>query len=286
MRRSVDSHNPVQGIDGTRASAHFFRTFFAKKRAVSPATQVRTVEEFLDSLVRMARNPSPISPSDPVSPYTPSDPSGISSISGSGHSGPTSPAGQDDDLYLQESCACTWCASHPAPQIRMDQKAQNSKTQNPKARKSASGKARQALQSRKSGKDTQDPEGEQDTNTKATKRRRAVQRSDEYTVRSFLDARYMFAEDVDPDRAILPAGKLTRSGSLTHALHVKIDWDGVDTANNPYKPTWEVADSTTLEGSAWRAFVSKKRALTGNKDWSVADIPFKRNARPGKHMIR
>ena len=155
----------------------------------------------------------------------------------------------------------------------MDQKDRNSKAQNSKAR-----------EARKSGKAAHDPEGEQDT--KATKRRRAAQRSDEYTVRSFLDARYMFAEDVDPDTAILPAGKLTKYESLTHALHVQIDWEGVDTANNPYKPTWEVADSTTLEGSAWRDFVSKKRALTKKKDWSVADIPFKQNARPGKHMIR
>ena len=179
----------------------------------------------------------------------------------------------------------------------MDQKDRNSKAQNSKARESGKAReareaiqarqarqAREARQARKSGKDTRDPDGEQDT--KATKRRRAVQRSDEYTVRSFLDARYMFAEDVDPDTAILPAGKLTRYGALTHALHVQIDWEGVDTVNNPYKPTWEVADSTTLEGSAWRAFVSKKRALTRNKDWSVADITFKQNARPGKPMIR
>ena len=109
--------------------------------------------------------------------------------------------------------------------------------------------------------------------------------SGEYTVRSFLDARYMFSENVDPDTAILPCpGALTQHSPLTYALHVLIDWEGVDSEGRPYKPTWEVADNTTVTGEAWRSFVSKKRRLSGNKNWSVADIPFKRNARPGKHV--
>ena len=67
---------------------------------------------------------------------------------------------------------------------------------------------------------------------------------------------------------------------------MKIDWEGVDSEGKPYEPTWEVAAPTTLEGEAWRAFVSQKRRLSGNKNWSVADIPFKRNARPGKGIAR
>jgi hypothetical protein len=161
----------------------------------------------------------------------------------------------------------------------MNQKARNSKGQNSKARQAR--QARQAGQSKKSG---EDPKGVQAP--KGPRRRRAAQSTGQYTVRSFLDARYMFSEDIDPANAILPAGKLITHKSLTYALHVQIDWEGVDTENNPYKPTWEVADKTTLDGSAWRAFVSKKRALSGNNDWSIADIPVKRNARPGKHISR
>jgi len=165
----------------------------------------------------------------------------------------------------------------------MDQKSQkDSKAQNSKARQ-----ARQARPARKSGsslKSGEDPTGIQAPN--APDHRGAAQSTGEYTVRSFLDARYMFSEDVDPANAILPGGTLITHKSLTYALHVKIDWDGVDTEGNPYKPTWEVADKTTLDGSAWRAFVSKKRTLPGNNDWSIADIPVKRNARPGKHISR
>jgi hypothetical protein len=167
----------------------------------------------------------------------------------------------------------------------MDQKARNSKGQNLKGRQA--GPARQALQARKSGKELQSKKsGEDPTGIQAPDHRGAAHSTGEYTVRSFLDARYMFSEDVDPANAILPAGKLTRHNSFTYALHVKIDWAGVDTENNPYKPTWEVADKATLEGSAWRAFVSKKRAVSGNNEWSIADIPVKRNARPGKHISR
>jgi hypothetical protein len=169
----------------------------------------------------------------------------------------------------------------------MDQK--NPKdSKDSKGQKSKGRQARQARQARKSGQELQskksgeDPKGIQVP--KAPDHRGAAQSTGEYTVRSFLDARYMFSEDVDPANAILPAGKLTTHKALTYALHVKIDWDGVDTEGNPYKPTWEVADKTTLQGSAWRAFVSKKRAVSGNKHWSVADIPVKRNARPGKHI--
>jgi hypothetical protein len=164
----------------------------------------------------------------------------------------------------------------------MDQKARNSKGQNSKARQT--GQARQARQARQSKKSGEDPKGIQAP--KVPRRRRAAQSTGQYTVRSFLDAGYMFSEDVDPANAILPAGKLITHKSFTYALHVQIDWEGVDTEDNPYKPTWEVADKTTLDGSAWRAFVSKKRALPGNNDWSIADIPVKRNARPGKHISR
>jgi hypothetical protein len=170
----------------------------------------------------------------------------------------------------------------------MDQKAKgqkDSKAQNSKARQ-----ARQARQAEKSGQARQSKKsGEDPTGIQAPKapdHRGEAQSTGEYTVRSFLDARYMFSEDVDPANAILPAGKLITHKSFTYALHVQIDWEGVDTEDNPYKPTWEVADKTTLDGSAWRAFVSKKRALPGNKHWSIADIPVKRNARPGKHISR
>jgi hypothetical protein len=129
----------------------------------------------------------------------------------------------------------------------MDQKSQkDSKAQNSKARQ-----ARQARPARKSGsslKSGEDPTGIQAPN--APDHRGAAQSTGEYTVRSFLDARYMFSEDVDPANAILPGGTLITHKSLTYALHVKIDWDGVDTEGNPYKPTWEVADKTTLDGSA------------------------------------
>jgi len=213
----------------------------------------------------MARNPSPIIPSNPVYPYT---------LFGPSH--PSGPSSQEDRPYLQQLCKCPWCEAHYTPQIRMDQKARNSKAQNSKA-----GQARQARQSKKSG---EDPKGIQAP--KVPRRRGEAQSTGEYTVRSFLDAGYMFSEDVDPANAILPAGKLITHKSLTYALHVQIDWEGVDSEDNPYKPTWEVADKTTLDGSAWRAFVSKKRALPGNNDWSIADIPVKRNARPGKHISR
>lgn len=99
----------------------------------------------------------------------------------------------------------------------------------------------------------------------------------------------MFAHNVDRASAIIPAGGaslLTKRTQLTYALHVLIDWDGTDAEGKPYKPTWEVADTTTLDGVAWRAFAAKKRRLTGNKNWSVADIPFKRNARPGKTIAQ
>jgi hypothetical protein len=102
----------------------------------------------------------------------------------------------------------------------------------------------------------------------------------------------MFADNVDRASAIIPASGssgssvLTKRAQLTYALHVLIDWDGTDAEGRPYKPTWEVADTTTVEGVAWRAFVTKKRRLTGNKNWSVADIPFKRNARPGKTIAQ
>jgi hypothetical protein len=171
----------------------------------------------------------------------------------------------------------------------MDQKKpRDSKGQNSKGRQAR--QARQAPQARKSGKELQSKKsGEDPTGIQAPKapdHRGAAHSTGEYTVRSFLDARYMFSEDVDPANAILPAGKLTKHNSFIYALHVKIDWDGVDTEDNPYKPTWEVADKATLEGSAWRAFVSKKRAVSGNNEWSIADIPVKRNARPGKHISR
>ena len=217
----------------------------------------------------MARNPSPIIPSNPVYPYTLF-----------GHSHPSGHSSQEDRPYVQQSCACFWCTSHYNPQIRMNQKARNSKGQNSKAGQARqAGKSGQARQSKKSG---EDPKGIQAP--KVPRRRRAAQSTGQYTVRSFLDAGYMFSEDVDPANAILPAGKLITHKSFTYALHVQIDWEGVDTEGNPYKPTWEVAYKTTLDGSAWRAFVSKKRALPGNNDWSIADIPVKRNARPGKHI--
>jgi len=96
----------------------------------------------------------------------------------------------------------------------------------------------------------------------------------------------MFAHDVDLASAIIPAGALTKHAQLTYALHVLIEWDGTDSEGKQYKPTWEVADTTTMEGVAWRAFVTKKRRLTGNSNWSVADIPLKRNARPGKSVAQ
>ena len=212
------------------------------------------------------------------------DPVDISAISGQRN--------VPDVLYTQSSCACTWCGAHPVPEQkdRQEPKARQAPKdrQEPKARQSP--KARQEPKARQAPKARQEPKAREEAKAREAPKAREAEQSDscagEYTVRSFLDARYMFSENVDLNTAILPCpgAPLTKHSSLTYALHVLIDWEGVDSEGKPYKPTWEVADNTTVTGEAWRSFVSKKRRLSGNKNWSVADIPFKRNARPGKHM--
>jgi hypothetical protein len=228
--------------------------------------QVQTADEFLASLVHRA---------SPISPSRPSDLSGISG-----------PSRLDDRLYLQSLCVCTWCVAHPTPrytgQIILDRKARKS------------GEGLHAPKGRQAPKVRREPTGRQDTKSRkeqpARKDHRAAS-ADEYTVSSFLDAQYMFFENVDRISAMLPAGAIGSSAptgysSLTYALHVKIEWEGADSEGKPYEPTWEVADPTTVEGEAWRAFVSQKRRISGNKNWSIADIPFEHNARPGKRITR
>ena len=194
------------------------------------------------------------------------DPVDISAISGQ--------RDVPDVLYTQSSCACTWCGAHPVP----EQKAREA----PKARQEPKG--RQAPKARQEAKAREEAKARQET--KAREAEQSDSCAGEYTVRSFLDTKYMFSENVNLNTAIIPdcPCALTKHSSLTYALHVLIDWEGVDSEGKPYKPTWEVADNTTFAGEAWRSFVSKKRRLSGNKNWSVADIPFKRNARPGKHV--
>jgi len=143
-----------------------------------------------------------------------------------------------------------------------------------------------APKGRQAPKVRQEPVGRLDTKSRKEQPVRKDHRADEYTVSSFLDAQYMFFENVDRTSTVLPVGSGAPKGdsSLTYALHVKIEWEGADSEGKPYEPTWEVADQTTVQGEAWRAFVSQKRRLSGKKNWSIADIPFEHNARPGKRI--
>lgn len=193
---------------------------------------------------------------------------------------------------------CTWCVAHPTQghtgRILLHQQEPPKASEEPP--KSRPGRPGPKVREEPPKAKDEPPKGRQGRQASEKKRdsraaRTAHQASaDEYTVRSFLDAKYMFAHNVDRASAIIPAGGASlltnKRTQLTYALHVLIDWDGTDAEGKPYKPTWEVADTTTLDGVAWRAFAAKKRRLTGNKNWSVADIPFKRNARPGKTIAQ